>query len=630
MRNTYIENNNYEIALSTYLEHFHNLQGESISSLDTVGRITSQAVFAKVCDPTYNASAMDGIAVNSEDTISATENAPLTLSCDKFEYLNTGNAIGTSFDSVIMIEDVIKNDDGSVKIISPSRPYQHIRVVGESVVATEMILPSFKKIRPIDLGAILASGNSTVNVVKKPTVAIFPTGNEMVESTSDLESGKLLESNTRVFYELIKEYGGIPTRFNIVPDEEKCLKEQIINAVDNFDMIVINAGSSAGTKDFTSKIIAELGTVYTHGLAIKPGKPTILGEIKGKPVIGVPGYPVSAYIVFDLVVRAVIYKLLGISNNEDFGLNNRQTVKAKLTKRIMSTFKNAEFIRVALGDVNGEIVASPLERGAAAVMSMVKADGLITIDRNTEGLEIGEVVDVALMKSLNDIKKSLVVVGSHDVVIDLIADKMPISSAHVGSMGGIMALLHGSAHIAPIHLLDEETGLYNNKFVEQYFPKDSMAIISGLGRMQGILVPKGNPKKITSIEQLKDGQFSFANRQNGAGTRLLFDHLLKKYKIAKSEIFGYDKEYTTHLAVATAVVSGVTDCGLAVLSAANIMNLDFIPVGHEKYEFLISRDFLTDKRIKSFIEILKSQDFKDSVEQMGGYTFESVGDIRFL
>lgn len=623
-RNTYIENNDFDTALGKYLSEIFPLGVEEISAEESCGRISSKAIFALTCDPVYNASAMDGIAVSSKDTVSASETSPLKLNSDQFEYVNTGNAISGRFDSVIMIEDVILQSDGSVQILAPSRPWQHIRVTGESVVATEIVLPSHHKIRPIDLGAILASGNEKVEVYIMPKVAILPTGNEMVERRCELEVGKLMESNTRVFSALVKEYGAIPNRFPITSDEKELFEQNIKKAVAENDIVVINAGSSAGTKDYTAQTIAKLGSVQTHGLAIRPGKPTILGFINGKPAIGVPGYPVSAYIVFDKVVRAVVEKMTGYQGMA------REKVKATLTKRLTSTFKHAEFVRVVLGDVGGNLVASPLERGAAAIMSMVRADGILTIDRYVEGIEAGELVEVELLKPLAEIRQNLVIVGSHDSVIDLIADKMPVSSAHVGSLSGIMALLRGAAHIAPIHLLDAKSGTYNIPFVKEYFESRTMALIKGLGRVQGIVTKKGNPNAITSITQLKGKKFSFANRQNGAGTRLLFDYLLQKEGIDSKEVLGYDKEFTTHLAVATAVVNGVCDCGLAVQSAANIMDLDFVPIGNESYDFLLPKNMLDDERVKRFIEVLKSQEFQAEVERIGGYTFDKTGYVEVI
>ena len=623
MRNVYIENNSLKETLDNYIINVGKMGTEMVPTIESVGRVCAKAIFARVCDPTYNASAMDGIAVCSIDTAEASELKPMVLKKGQFQYVNTGNPINQPYDSVIMIEDVINNEDSSISIIAPSKPWQHIRCIGETVVATEMVVPSNYIIRELDLGAILASGNAEVEVYKKPKVAVIPTGNEMVEDTKDLAKGKLMESNSRVMSALVKSYGGDPVRYGICIDDEELLEDRIKVAVKENDVVLINAGSSAGTKDYTKKIIEKLGKVYAHGLAIKPGKPTILGIIDGKPIIGVPGYPVSAYIVMEKVVKAVIAKMINIEPIP------RMKVNAIMTKRVVSSLKNEEFIRVALGFVDDKVVATPMERGAAAVMSMVKADGIVDLDRNTEGIEAGETVEVELYRPLEEIKKKLVIIGSHDVVIDIIGDSMPVSSAHVGSMGGILALKANSAHIAPIHLLDKDTGEYNVSFVKKFFDED-MALIKGLGRTQGILVPKGNKNNITSVEALRGGKFSFANRQNGAGTRLLFDYQLEKFGISKEEVVGYDKEYTTHLAVASAVLNGVADCGMAVLSAANIMGLDFIPVGEESYDFLVRASMLEDPRIKEFIAIIQSKEFKEKVEKVGGYTLNDIGKVTII
>ena len=623
MRNVYIENNSLKETLDNYIINVGKMGTEMVPTIESVGRVCAKAIFARVCDPTYNASAMDGIAVCSIDTAEASELKPMVLKKGQFQYVNTGNPINQPYDSVIMIEDVINNEDSSISIIAPSKPWQHIRCIGETVVATEMVVPSNYIIRELDLGAILASGNAEVEVYKKPKVAVIPTGNEMVEDTKDLAKGKLMESNSRVMSALVKSYGGAPVRYGICIDDEELLEDRIKVAVKENDVVLINAGSSAGTKDYTKKIIEKLGKVYAHGLAIKPGKPTILGIINGKPVIGVPGYPVSAYIVMEKVVKAVIAKMINIEPIP------RMKVNAIMTKRVVSSLKNEEFIRVALGFVDDKVVATPMERGAAAVMSMVKADGIVDLDRNTEGIEAGETVEVELYRPLEEIKKKLVIIGSHDVVIDIIGDSMPVSSAHVGSMGGILALKANSAHIAPIHLLDKDTGEYNVSFVKRFFDED-MALIKGLGRTQGILVPKGNKNNITSVEALRGGKFSFANRQNGAGTRLLFDYQLEKFGISKEEVVGYDKEYTTHLAVASAVLNGVADCGMAVLSAANIMGLDFIPVGEESYDFLVRASMLEDPRIREFIAIIQSKEFKEKVEKVGGYTLNDIGKVTII
>lgn len=624
-RKTYIENNDLNESIHTYLKFINEMEMEKVPVLSAVNRVCAKVIIAKQCDPTYNAAAMDGIAVFSEKTMLASEVNPVILTKDRdFAFVNTGNAINHPFDSVIMIEDVISVDENTIKIFAPSRPWQHIRVIGESIVASETVLTSHKKIRPIDLGAILASGNEEVFVYKQPKVAIIPTGDEMVENAKDLKCGKLIESNTRVFYELTKEYGAIPNRFEIISDRECELENAVHEALLDNDIVIINAGSSAGTKDYTARVIEKMGKIIVHGLSIKPGKPTILGIINNKAVIGVPGYPISAYLVYEKIVKLVIEKSLGLP------LINKSTyIEAELTKAISSSLKNEEFVRVAMGEINGKMVASPLERGAAAVMSMVKADGIVTVPRFSEGFNRGQSVSVELIKPLESIKKSLLIVGSHDPIIDMIADRMELSSSHVGSMSGIIALKNKAAHIAPIHLIDDE-GNYNKSYVKTYFEPGTMALIKGLQRKQGLFVPKGNPKNITSLNQLKDNKFSFANRQNGSGTRLLFDNEIKKLGIDSTSILGYDKEFTTHLAVATAVKNSIFDCGLGVLSAANIMDLDFIYIGQESYDFLVEKNMLDDIRVKKFIEIITSREFQFEVEELGGYVFEETGKIEVI
>lgn len=622
MRNAYIDNNEFETTLKAYLSEINPLGSERIQSARSAGRVTSAAVYAKLCDPCYNASAMDGIAVKTEDTVGASELNPVTLKKGSFEYVNTGGVIRPPFDSVIMIENVIVRGD-DVEITAPSHPWQHVRAIGETVVATEMIIPSGRKIRPVDIGAILASGNDEISVFRKPKGGIIPTGDEMVENPSEVKEGKLIESNSRVFAALIEEYGGIAQRYAIVKDDEKRLRDAVKKAVAENDFVIVNAGSSAGTKDFTARVIGEEGEVFAHGLAIKPGKPTVLGIIDGKPVIGVPGYPVSAYIVMDKVVKAVVEKLTGLSHSE------RPKIEAVLTNRIVSSLKSEEFVRVAMGYVDGGYFATPLERGAAAVMSMVKADGLLTIDRNSEGAEQGEKVPVELLRDESGIRRNLVISGSHDVVIDVIGNAMDVVSSHTGSMGGILAMKSGAAHIAPIHLLDAESGEYNVPFVKKYFGSGTMAIIRGLKRTQGFFVRKGELPDC-SVDSLKEGKLVFANRQNGSGTRVLFDYLLKKANIDKRVIPGYDKEYTTHLAVAGAVKNKNADCGLGVFSAASIMGLDFIPVAEERYDFLVRRNMLDDERVREFIGILKSDYFKNEVLKLGGYSTEGTGDTEII
>ena len=627
-RNIYIENVDVDEAKKEYYGKISDKflsQYEQINVLNSLGRVTYEAIYAENSSPHYNAAAMDGILVRAKETIGASEVSPKILVENKdFKYINTGNPVTDDYDAVIMIEDVIELEDGKIKILNAAYPWQHIRPIGEDLVATEMIIPSRHKIRPIDLGALIAGGIEKIKVYKKPLVGIIPTGSEIIEDSSKLDVGKILDSNSRVFEGLVKEYGGIPNRYSPVEDSYEVLKNVIMRAIDENDILIINAGSSAGTKDYTVKLIRELGEVVVHGVALKPGKPTILGIINGKPVIGVPGYPVSSYLVFETFVKPIIYKYSGVKDKKE------QKVKAVISKRVVSSLKNKELVRVVLGNVNNKLVATPLSGGAGVTMSLVKADGIVVIPQNCEGVEAGEEVEVNLLKSINSIRETLVSIGSHDLIMDIISDMMSLSSGHVGSMGGILAMKRNECHLSPIHLLDPLTGEYNVSYVKKYFQGNKMAIIKGVKRLQGFMVMKNNPKHIKSFNDLTREDVIYVNRQKGAGTRILLDYNLNKLNINASNIKGYEREMTTHMAVATAVKTGSATTGLGTYSAAKALGLDFINVGYEDYDFLVPYNNLNDERIVRFIEVLKSTEFKKKVMNMGGYEFSETGSIVII
>jgi putative molybdopterin biosynthesis protein len=348
-RSTYIDNMPVEEAKTKYFEGL-NIQDhfEELAPADALNRVTYEAIYAKMSSPGYNAAAMDGIAVVAAKTKGATEISPVVLAeGEDFSYVNTGNQILNPYDSVIMIEDVIDLGDGQVKILKSAYPWQHIRQIGEDIVATEMIIPSRHTIRPIDLGALISGGIERLKVYKKPRVGILPTGTEIVEDIKQVTDGKIIDSNSRVFEGLVKEYGGIPNRYAPHSDDYQLLIEAISKGVEENDMLLINAGSSAGTTDHTVKLIGELGEVVVHGVAMQPGKPTILGIINNKPVIGIPGYPVSAYFIFETFVKLVIEKYIGLeSKDEDtiFGvLSNRVVSSLKNRERRLSLTKNRQF-----------------------------------------------------------------------------------------------------------------------------------------------------------------------------------------------------------------------------------------------------------------------------------------------
>jgi len=631
MKDLYLSNMDLDEAIKLYTEKVIPGKGsaENIETADSHDRVTSMPVYSLMSSPFYNSSAMDGIATLSSKTFNASEKNQITL-IENVDYVvvDTGDPIPKEYDCVIMVEDLIKVDKDKVKIYKSVSPWQYIRTIGEDIVENQLIIPSNHRIRPVDIGAMLAGGVNKVDVYKKPKVGIIPTGTEIVEPGSSLKKGDIVEFNSRIFTAQIEEWGGFSNRYNIVADDYEKIKESILRAVDENDIVLVIAGSSAGREDYTCSIISELGKVFTHGIAIKPGKPAILGEIKGKPVIGTPGYPVAAYVIMENIVKKIVCGYQKIKSSEE------KTVQAYVSKRIMSSLKHLEFVRVKLGKVGEKLIATPLDRGAGTTMSLVRAEGILKIPQSVEGIEAGSRVEVQLLKSEEEVNSTLVSIGSHDVIMDVAADLMnlggkqyTLSSSHVGSMGGILAMRNGETHIAPIHLLDEATGGYNISYIKRYIKDRDMSLIKCVKRTQGLIVEKGNPMNIKTLADIAERKARFVNRQRGSGTRLLLDYNMKKMNIGPADILGYEREEFTHLKVAAAVAAGDADCGLGVYSAAVLMDLDFVPICYEEYDIAVPTEFLEDDRVKEFIEVIKSDKFISELRRLGGYEFDEIGKI---
>ena len=627
-RNLYLKTVSVEEAYDKYYtalkeKNILDKQVEEVRTIDALSRITSEAIYAKCNSPLFNASAMDGICVDSKKTKNASEENPIVLKLGvDYKIVDTGDAIRPPFDAVIMAEDVIEIDDETIKIVTPVSGWENIRPIGEDIVIGEMILESNHEIKPIDIGALIAGGISKIKCYKKMTVGIIPTGDEIIDMKDNPKEGDIIDSNSYMIKALVDESYGIGRRYNIVKDNYEEIKKQILESLNENDLTIVNAGSSAGTEDYTVHILRELGDVIVHGVSMKPGKPVILAIVNNKPVIGLPGYPLSAYLAFNLYVKPMLMRKNELSEEVD----------AVCSKRLISSLKFREYVRVKLGKVDDKYIAAPLNRGAASQMSMVRADGILVIPQNSEGIEAGEVSIVKIIKNKSVLDNTLVSIGSHDILMDIVADIMAknydgvtLSSTHVGSMGGLLALKRGETIIAPTHLLDEDTGVYNVAIIKEIFGEGKVSLIKGFHRIQGIIVKKGNPLGIKGIEDLT--KCKFVNRQRGAGTRVLFDYKLKTLGIDPKSIDGYDKELSTHMAVAASVASPYADAGMGVKSAADSMNLDFIEVGVEEYDFAIKNENLDDNKVKRNIEVIKGKELHDKLDELGGYGYENVGSI---
>jgi putative molybdopterin biosynthesis protein len=416
-----------------------------------------------------------------------------------------------------------------------------------------------------------------------------------------------------------------------VKDDPEIIKRILLEAVEKADLVIINAGSGKGSEDFTSSVLSGLGELLFNGVAIKPGKPVIAALVHKKPVLGIPGYPVSAFITFRLFAIPLIERLLGLPPKKE------HSIRAVMSRQLSSSLGIDEFVRVNVGFVGERHIAAPAGRGAGLLMSVVRADGMVRIPRQLDGIAAGSEVEVEIFRSTEQIDKAVVSIGSHDNALDLLANSIrrhhpgcSLASSHVGSMGGLMAVRRGEAHMAGIHLLDENTGEYNVPFIKAHIPDKRVVLINFVYRIQGLVVKKGNPKGIAGLNDLLRDDIVFVNRQAGSGTRLLLDKSLADLGIDTERVSGYRNDEYTHMAVASSVQTGLADAGLAVFSAAAALGLDFIPIAEERYDLLIPREFLGLDKIEAMIRTLRQdQEFREEVKAMGGYDTRDMGKLLF-
>jgi putative molybdopterin biosynthesis protein len=613
---------------------------------NALGRVTVEPVWAKISSPHYHASAMDGFAVRAISTHGALPSRPLALRVGpEAEYVDTGDPLPDWANAVIPIENVesleeegslateIRNP-ASIRIRSSVTPWSHVRPLGEDIVASQLVLPAGHILKAVDLGAIAASGHQEIQVARKPKVAILPTGTELVPIGSALKAGDILEYNSLVIAAQVRSMGGEPTRYPIIKDDLELICERVQEAAQTHDLVLLNAGSSAGKEDFSSRVVEKLGTLLVHGVAVRPGHPVILGVIDRQskienqnskvPIIGVPGYPVSAALTIDIFVEPLLAQWLGRRPSE------LPVETAILTRKLVSPPGDDDFVRVVVGKVGDRLLAAPLSRGAGVITSLVQADGLALIPRGTQGMEAGEQISVRLYRSKSEIEKTIFCIGSHDLTLDLMSQFMAdrdrrLVSANVGSQGGLIALRRGEAHLAGSHLLNPETGEYNISHIRQYMPDLPVKVIALVGREQGLLIRRGNPKGIKGLEDLTRTDIRFVNRQRGAGTRVLLDYHLKSMTIEPDWIVGYGQEEYTHLGVAAAVASGRADCGLGITAAAQALDLDFIPLFQERYDLVIPVQFAGTELLAPLFDLLRDDSFQKAVSRLPGYDISVMG-----
>ena len=634
-RNIYLQMKPLNEARDIVREHFpapDPPRTESVSSPDAVGRVLARPVFARLSAPNFHAAAMDGIAVRAENTFGASESEPRQLTIGReARYINTGHVLPEETNAVIMIEQVNDLGGGRIEIEAPAFPWQHVRRMGEDIVATELLFPRNHVVTAYCVGALLAGGVFEVEVYRPPRVMIIPTGSELLdwESAPGIvpRPGQVLETNAYMLGKLVEAVGGWYQRHDIITDDPAGIEKAVAAAVaDDFDVVLTVGGSSAGSEDYTRSVVESLGEVLVHGVTIMPGKPVLVGTVQHKPVFGVPGYPVSAIIAFEQFVRPLIRRFVGQPDSVP------ERVAVRATRKIPSKLGLEEFLRVKLGNVDGRTVAAPLPRGAGCITTITEADGLVRIPANVEGLVEGEETAAELIRPRETLENTLLIVGSHDNTLDILADEIrrgasgvTLSSSHVGSLGGLMALKRGVCHLAGAHLLDTTDGSYNRSYVKKYLADMEVCLVNLVLRDQGLLVPKGNPKGIRGLEDLGRDDIRFINRQGGSGTRILLDYRLQQLGLKPEAIDGYRDEEYTHMAVAVAVLSGTADLGLGIQAAARALDLDFIPVVTEQYDLVIPGRFLALKGLRVLLDAIGGERFQRRVRALGGYSTELTG-----
>ncbi len=615
---------------------------------DAEGYVAAEDITSLVDVPPFDRSSVDGFAVKAEDTFPAMEEEPVEL--DIIGYIpagswfkgeighgqaadiSTGAPVPLGADAVVMVEDTYIKDN-KVFILRPVAPGENIMSAGADIMYGETIVKKGSLITHREISVMAATGITKVRVYKKPRIAVISTGNELEEQGKPLAPGKIYDINKWSISEAIKLAGGIPVQYGIVRDEEVQLKKILLKALLETDLVTVSGGTSAGTGDLMYRIIDELGEpgILVHGIRVQPGKPTILSVVNGKPLIGLPGYPTSGLMIFDLFVAPLIRGIVGRPMEVP-----RPTINAKILSKIRTPPGREQFLLLGITpDLNGNLLAYPIPGGSGAITTLTRAMGYARIPENVDFLEPGTDIKVYLFISEDQIPPVSMTASSCLGLEDLLREferqkpqyKSSINYIVLASTGSLSAVRRGESDIAGMHLLDPKTGTYNINSLKQVDPDNSLLLIRGYSREQGIITAKGNPLGIKSIEDLVDKDIRFVNRNEGSGTRILFDHLLKELakkrgvqpSKLKQKISGYRISAKSHTAVAARIKQGMADAGIGLRYVADIYDLDFIPITKEHYDFVVRKDRYDKKPLKEFIEFLKEPSTKEKINSLKGY-----------
>lgn len=593
-----------------------------------LGRVLAEDVIASIDVPGFDRANVDGFAVLASDTWGAMEENVHTLaltaetlapglvprqqiSTGVATAIATGGMLPRGADAVVMIEHT-DTENGKVHIRRAATAGENVSYAGTDIARGETVLRAGQPLSSREIGVLAALGLAKVNVHRKPRVAIFSTGNEIVAPGSPLPTGAVYDSNAAIISAAVEELGGEPVRLGVVPDDEKALSAALAKGL-NCDVVVFSGGTSKGEGDLSYRVVAALKDpgIVAHGVALKPGKPVCLAVTNGKPVVILPGFPTSAVFTFHEFLAPVIRAFAGLPPEQ------RTHAIATLPMRVNSERGRTEYLLVSLVPGEDGLTAYPMGKGSGSVTTFSGADGFITIGQHTEILDAGELVRVQLLsEGLNP--ADLILIGSQCVGLDWLSGElmrrgMRIKAMNVGSTGGLMAAKRGECDIAGIHLMDPATGEYNRPLLTP-----DLDLIPGYGRMQGLVFRQGDPRfegrdaKAAIEVALTEPGCTMVNRNAGSGTRILLDRLLNGIKPS-----GYGVQTKSHNAVAVAVSQQRADWGMAIDTVARQYGLGFIPVQEERYDFVIPKSRLERAPVKAFVELLQTALAQKTLRDLG-------------
>ncbi len=607
---------------------------EEVEVLNALGRVLAEDIYAPIDYPPFDRSEVDGYALHAEDTYGADEQNPAKLQVigavsvgevPNIEVLHgtaveisTGAAIPRGANAVVMEEYTARNGS-TVFVYRAVAPLENIAIAGSDVPKGDLVLQKGTRLGPFEIGVLAALGYSHVKVFTRPCVAVISTGNEVAQPGTALRFGQVYDYNGYAVTAYLRSLGAHVEYMGIVPDDEEKLRVAILQALSRSDIVVTSGGTSAGLGDLVYRVIESLGEVLVHGLEIKPGKPTVIGVVKDKLVIGLPGFPFSASVITIALLRYVVEKMCGLQSA------TRPYLHARIAQRIRKGVGKTWFLPVALTKRGDELIAIPIPMRSGNISTLLRADGMAVLHRDLELVDEGQRVEVLMMRS--DIPKTIII-GSHDILLPRIVAMASLTQdlkiIPVGSLAGLQFVAKGYGDIAPIHLLDPDSKTYNVPYVARY---RDIVLVSGYRRRIVLAFKRGNPKRITSLRDALRNDIRFVNRNRGSGTRVLIDLMLQNvaeelgigFSDLVKRINGYTYEVSSHTGVAAAIAQGRADMGLCIEYAARIYNLEFIPIAWEEYDFAVHRDSLAKPSVKRFIEYLGSEEARKIVGSLPGY-----------